>query len=67
MFLLFDAKMATQEEMSRYFWSASTNCPPVPRPGLPRLSPRPHTKALGTRLILLYYNIILNAKLPFQL
>jgi hypothetical protein len=21
--------MATQEEMSRYFWSASTNCPPV--------------------------------------
>ena len=22
-------KMATQEEMSRYFWSASTNCPPV--------------------------------------
>jgi hypothetical protein len=26
---LFDAKMATQEEMSRYFWSASTNCPPL--------------------------------------
>jgi hypothetical protein len=23
--------MATQEEMSRYFWSASTNCPPVTR------------------------------------
>jgi hypothetical protein len=23
--------MATQEEMSRYFWSASTNCPPVGR------------------------------------
>jgi hypothetical protein len=22
-----------------------------PRPGLPRLSPRPHTKALGTRLV----------------
>jgi hypothetical protein len=28
-FLLFDAKMETQEEMSRYFWSASTNCLPV--------------------------------------
>ena len=23
-----------------------------PRPGLPRLSPRPHTEALGTRLVL---------------
>jgi hypothetical protein len=28
-FLLFDAKMETQEEMSRYFWPASTNCLPV--------------------------------------
>ena len=25
-----------------------------PRPGLPRLSPRPHTEALGTRLRILY-------------
>ena len=27
-----------------------------PRPGLPRVSPRPHTEALGTRLCN-YYNI----------
>jgi hypothetical protein len=25
-----------------------------PRPGLSRLSPRPHTKALGTRLLIMY-------------
>jgi hypothetical protein len=24
-----------------------------PRPGLPRLSPRPHTEALGTRLLVM--------------
>ena len=27
-----------------------------PRPGLPRVSPRPHTEALGTRLIHSIYN-----------
>ena len=37
--------------MSRYFWSASTNCPPVPRVKnsvLPRYAR--HSMALGTRL-----------------
>ena len=29
-----------------------------PRPGLPRLSPRPHTEALGTRLSIMLGNTI---------
>ena len=44
--------MATQEEMSRYFWSASTNCPPVYSEYLfkPILVPRasqPRASSLG--------------------
>jgi hypothetical protein len=45
-FLLFDAKMATQEEMSRYFWSASTNCPPVVKTEIERQ----HTNFVGPSL-----------------
>jgi hypothetical protein len=46
------AKMATQEEMSRYFWSASTNCPPVAVDDSAFLTKRrSKSKRLGTRLL----------------